>query len=85
MVSFATDQPESWPALPLASWKETYATLHMWAQIVGKVRLGLTPLINHWWNVPLYVTAREAAASLGNWDRNGLERQRADLGPSIEC
>ena len=54
----ATDQPECWPALPLDSWKETYTTLHMWTQIVGKVRLRLTPLVNHWWNVPLYVTAR---------------------------
>jgi len=52
------DQPECWPALPLDSWKDTYATLHMWLQIVGKVRLRLTPLVNHWWNVPLYVTAR---------------------------
>jgi hypothetical protein len=47
-----------WPALPLADWRDTYATLHMWTQIVGKVRLGLVPLVNHWWNVPLYVTAR---------------------------
>jgi Family of unknown function (DUF5996) len=54
----ATDQPECWPVLPLDSWKETYATLHMWTQIVGKVRLRLAPLVNHWWNVPLYVTAR---------------------------
>jgi hypothetical protein len=52
------DQPECWPALPLESWKDTYATLHMWTQIVGKVRLRLTPLVNHWWNVPLYVSAR---------------------------
>jgi len=51
------DQPECWPSLPLESWRETCATLHMWTQIVGKVRLGLTPLLNHWWNVPLYVTA----------------------------
>jgi Family of unknown function (DUF5996) len=49
---------EAWPALPLAEWQETYATLHMWAQIVGKIRLAQTPLVNHWWNVPLYVTAR---------------------------
>jgi len=53
-----TDQPECWPALPLESWKDTYATLHMWTQMVGKVRLRLTPLVNHWWNVPLYVSAR---------------------------
>ncbi|MDB6021732.1 MAG: hypothetical protein JWQ04_1589, partial [Pedosphaera sp.] len=38
-----------WPALPLAEWQDTYATLHMWTQIVGKVRLELSPLINHWW------------------------------------
>lgn len=63
MFSFVTDQPECWPTLPLDSWKETYATLHMWTQIVGKVRLSLTPLINHWWNVPLYVTARGLTTS----------------------
>ena len=47
-----------WPELPLAAWKDTYATLHMWTQIVGKVRLALSPRVNHWWHVPLYVTAR---------------------------
>ena len=52
-----------WPALPLEQWKDTYATLHMWTQIVGKVRLALTPLINHWWNVPLYVNARGLTTS----------------------
>ena len=52
------DSPECWPALPLEAWKDTCATLHMWTQIVGKVRLALTPRINHWWNVPLYVSAR---------------------------
>ncbi|MGH9497970.1 MAG: DUF5996 family protein [Terriglobales bacterium] len=57
------DQPECWPTLPLDSWKDTYATLHMWTQIVGKVRLRLTPLVNHWWNVPLYVTARGLTTS----------------------
>jgi hypothetical protein len=49
---------ETLPALPLDSWKETLETLHMWTQIVGKVRLRLCPLVNQWWNVPLYVTAR---------------------------
>jgi len=52
-----------WPALPLEQWKDTYATLHMWTQIVGKVRLALTPLVNHWWNVPLYVNARGLTTS----------------------
>src|SRR5271167_4972108 len=57
------DQPECWPALPTDSWKDTCATLHMWTQMVGKVRLVLTPLINHWWNVPLYVTSRGLTTS----------------------
>jgi len=57
------DRSECWPALPLESWKDTCATLHMWTQIVGKVRLRLTPLVNHWWNVPLYVTARGLTTS----------------------
>jgi hypothetical protein len=51
------------PALPLDSWKDTLATLHMWTQIVGKVRLKLSPIVNHWWNVPLYVTARGLSTS----------------------
>jgi hypothetical protein len=52
-----------WPALPLNEWENTYATLHMWTQIIGKVRMTLTPLINHWWNVPLYVSARGLTTS----------------------
>src|SRR5271170_8066179 len=47
-----------WPALPYAAWKETYETLHLWTQIVGKVRLMLTPWLNHSWHVTLYVTPR---------------------------
>lgn len=50
-------QGNTWPELPLEAWKDTYATLHMWTQIVGKVRLALSPRINHWWEVPLYVNA----------------------------
>ncbi len=63
MLHAIADQPECWPALLLDSWKDTYATLHMWTQMVGKVRLRLTPLMNHWWNVPLYVTARGLTTS----------------------
>jgi hypothetical protein len=63
MAHVAADQAECWPVLSLSSWKDTYATLHMWTQIVGKVRLGLTPLVNHWWNIPLYVTARGLTTS----------------------
>ena len=47
---------ERWPALRYDDWKESLATLHLWTQIAGKIRLRLTPLINHWWNVVLYVT-----------------------------
>jgi hypothetical protein len=54
---------EAWPALPLQEWQETYHNLHMWTQIVGKVRLALTPNTNHWWNVPLYVNARGLTTS----------------------
>jgi hypothetical protein len=52
-----------WPALPFADWKETAATLHMWTQIVGKVRLALTPWVNHSWHITLYVTARGLTTS----------------------
>ena len=48
---------DSWPELPLATWQPTYSTLHMWTQIVGKIRLALSPKINHWWEVPFYVNA----------------------------
>src|SRR5277367_6605209 len=54
---------EAWPALPLEAWQDTYATLHMWTQIVGKIRKTLTPLVNHWWNVALYVTSRGLTTS----------------------
>lgn len=52
-----------WPALPLDAWRDTYATLHLWTQVVGKVRLACAPLINHWWQVPLYVTCRGLTTS----------------------
>ena len=55
-------QPD-WPELPLAAWKDTYATLHMWTQIVGKTRMALTPPVNHWWHVPLYVSSRGLSTS----------------------
>src|ERR1700692_137773 len=52
-----------WPELNYADWKETLATLHMWTQIVGKIRLTLTPWTNHSWHVTLYVTARGLTTS----------------------
>jgi Family of unknown function (DUF5996) len=54
---------EDWPALPYDEWEATRDTVHMWTQIVGKTRLALTPLENHWWNVPLYVTPRGLTTS----------------------
>ena len=52
-----------WPSLPFAEWKETAATLHMWTQIVGKIRLTQTPWTNHSWHVTLYLTARGLTTS----------------------
>src|ERR1039457_6345193 len=49
---------ERWPPLPLDQWQKTYRTLHMWTQIVGKVRMTLSPPLNHWWHVALYVNSR---------------------------
>jgi hypothetical protein len=66
-----TQQP--WPELPLQEWEDTYHTLHMWTQIVGKIRLGLTPLQNHWWNVALYVNCRGLTTSLIPYDGGGFE------------
>lgn len=54
---------DAWPALPYDAWEDTRDTLHMWTQIVGKTRLKLAPLQNHWWNVPLYVTPRGLTTS----------------------
>jgi Family of unknown function (DUF5996) len=62
-----------WPDLTLSRWADTRDTLHLWTQIVGKVRLGLTPMINHWWNVTLYVSARGLTTSLMHTGGRGLE------------
>ena len=66
---------EGLPALPFDSWKDTLATLHMWAQIVGKVRLKLSPLVNHWWNVPFYITARGMTTSAMPYGQRDLEAE----------
>ena len=57
------NQNEAWPDLPFEEWRDTYATLHMWTQVVGKVRLALTPWVAHSWHAPLYVTARGLGTS----------------------
>ena len=51
-----------WPDLPLSAWSDTCDTLQLWTQVAGKVRIALTPLINHWWNATFSVTARGLAA-----------------------
>ena len=58
-----SSRSDVWPSLPLDEWRDTYATLHMWTQIVGKIRLVQSPLENHWWNTVLYVTSRGLTTS----------------------
>ena len=57
------DREQAWPALPLEAWSGTHATLHLWTQILGKIRLAQTPWVNHSWHVTLYVTARGLTTS----------------------
>lgn len=57
-------ETNTWPPLPLEEWQETYRTLHMWTQMVGKVRLALAPRVNHWWEVTLVVNARGMTTSV---------------------
>src|SRR5437764_4154305 len=64
---------QTWPALPFAEWQDTYATLHMWTQVVGKIRLAQTPAVNHFWNVPLYVTARGLTTSAMPYEGKQVE------------
>ena len=61
-----------WPELPLAQWQDTYATLHMWTQIVGKTRLALAPMQNHWWQIALYVTPRGLTTSAMPYGKRSL-------------
>ena len=58
-----SERADVWPELPLAAWADTRNTLHLWTQVVGKVRLALAPMVNHWWQVPLYVTCRGLTTS----------------------
>jgi len=53
----------TWPPLVYPDWQDSCATLHMWTQIVGKIRLALAPPVNHWWHVPLYLTSRGLTTS----------------------
>ncbi len=62
-ASLAASDTAVWPSLPLGAWQPTQATLHLWTQIVGKTRLALAPMENHWWQVALYLTARGLTTS----------------------
>ena len=72
---------ESWPELPLVEGKDTYATLHMWTQVVGKIRFALTPWINHSWHVTLYVTSRGLTTSQAR-DTDEQRRRSVDRASS---
>ena len=54
---------DAWPPLPFAAWEPTCSTLHLWTQIVGKLRLATAPMVNHWWQVPFYLTCRGLTTS----------------------
>jgi Family of unknown function (DUF5996) len=63
MAEQKTQQAGVWPRLRVSDWADTRDTLHMWTQIVGKVRLAHAPLVNHWWQVTLYVSSRGLTTS----------------------
>jgi Family of unknown function (DUF5996) len=63
----------AWPELTLSEWEDTRDTFHMWTQVVGKIRMALEPMVNHWWQVPLYVSARGLTTSLMHAGDTGLE------------
>ena len=64
---------EAWPELPLEAWKDTYDTLHLYSQVVGKLRVALSPMMNQWWQVALYVTARGLTTSPIPYGRRTFE------------
>lgn len=68
-------QETGWPELPLAAWRESCETLHLWTQIVGKVRTALSPRVNHWWNSALYVSARGLTTSPIPWKGGAFEAE----------
>ena len=73
--------PVEWPDLTLDDWAGTKDALQLWTQVVGKVRLALEPMVNHWWQVPLYVSARGLTTSLMHDGGLGLEMEFDFLDP----
>ena len=73
MSRFHESGTDAWPDLTLSAWADTRDTFHLWTQVVGKIRLALEPMVNHWWQVPLYVSARGLTTSLMHSGSTGLE------------
>ena len=82
--SATTDRDLSWPALPLDAWTDTYDTLKMWTQVVGKIRLTLSPKVNHWWHVTLYVNSRGLTTSAVPYGAGAFEVQFDFLDHQLE-
>ena len=74
-----------WPELTLSAWDDTRDTFHMWTQVVGKIRLALEPMVNHWWQVPLYVSARGLTTSLMHAGGKGLEIEFDLIDHVLDC
>ncbi len=72
-IKGVAEETAPWPRLMLAEWADTCATVHMWTQVVGKIRLALAPYANHWWQVPLYVNTRGLTTSPIPWRQGDLE------------
>jgi uncharacterized protein DUF5996 len=68
-----TPTTDAWPRLTISQWEDTRDTFHMWSQVVGKVRMALMPMVNHWWQVTLYVSARGLTTSLMHAGPIGVE------------
>jgi hypothetical protein len=83
-MTTVTRQTEFWPALPYSEWKDTYATLHMWTQVAGKVRLALGANLNHCWGVAFYVTARGLTTSPIPYDQGTFEVHFDFISHSLE-
>src|SRR6516164_1979499 len=66
---------ERWPALPWEAWKDTCETLHLWMQIVGKVKLALAPFLNEWWQVAFHLTARGLTTGPIPWGHGVFEME----------
>lgn len=72
-VTIADAASSTWPELTLSAWADTRETFHLWTQVIGKIRLALEPMVNHWWQVPLYLSARGLTTSLMHAGTTGLE------------